>query len=167
MTEENTKTLVSAGPHLARIDKEGLTESPGEKKSLQVGLGFTFIDDNDPDCGRMVTWYGTLASDAAYKYSVNQLRNAGWEGNDFENIGVVGNQCIVVIEHEEWEGEVRAKVKWVNSLGGNFTPLDGEQKKNAVMELNERLKMSGLAKVPQNKPAPQGVDEEDDDDIGF
>ena len=104
-------------------------------KSTQVVIGFELTDPADYDCGTFITYFGST-SDAALEHTVKALGVCGWQGDDMSELpglaeqGILAEVVSLVVDHEEFEGKWRAKVKWVNSPGGGKIkierPLDGD-----------------------------------------
>lgn len=78
--------------------------------------------------------------------SIESMRYCGctFPGDDLTNtIGLTANEVELVIEHETWEGNTRAKVKWINAIGG----VKNEQKMTpgAKASFKDRMRGSLLA----------------------
>lgn len=69
--------------------------------------------------GTRLPWIGYFSQAAAAR-TIQSLRYAGWKGTDFYAIkpGDLPNQVDVTVEHDEYEGKVRARIAWVNLPGG-------------------------------------------------
>lgn len=93
----------------------------------QVGIEFQLLDEP----GGNITYYGTFTEKAA-QHTIKALRVSGWRGEDLSDLSSIGADTALevhlVIENEEYQGTVRAKVKWVNASGGLAfkTPLTGD-----------------------------------------
>jgi hypothetical protein len=107
----------------------------------QVAASFELLDETH--AGKSVPWYGYF-TDKTQKRTLEALRIAGWSNDDLDNIEGFGDTEVdIVVEHNEWEGKVRARVAWVNRPGSGGlalkTPMnDGQRKAFAA-------KMKGLA----------------------
>lgn len=67
--------------------------------------------------GERITWFGSF-SDKAWERTVESLRYCGWTSNDLSDLsGVTSNEVEIVVEHEEWEGKMHARVRFVNGAG--------------------------------------------------
>jgi hypothetical protein len=155
----------------------------------QIGVLFDFLDVTEDD-GKpfSMSWYGAF-TDKALPHTVKGLRACGWEGSDPSELderkgGLDANEVQLVVEHEEYEGEMRAKIRWVNKLGGlgMNTPLEGGDLKSfgarmkakilALDPSNAAKHAKGNGKSPAAKPAPKAPPRDDapppgDDDIPF
>lgn len=124
----------------------------GKNKTPCLEVDLRIIDEG-PINGSAITFQGWL-TDGAWKKTVEALRVLGWIGNDISEVpdladaGALANECEIVIEHEEYNGKVRAKIAWLNAPGGRGTKITG----SALTSFAERLK-SSIASVPM----PEGV----------
>ncbi len=123
--------LIPPGRYAARaVDAElGLTKASTE----QIGIGFEILQEGEYQ-GWHITGFFSF-SDAAVDYTMEKMRNAGWQGDDvaaLESLSPSQTDCSIVIKHEEYEGKVSAKVAFVNN-GGKVkmaAPLEGGQRQS-------------------------------------
>ena len=166
--------LIEAGRHRARcVEFEWPEPKPG--KAQGIALGF-LMSDGDVDQGRMITsWH--YFTDASLQYTVQALRACGWKGEDPSEITVadLGSEVELGVVHEEWEGKVRAKVKFVNPLGGGMVKaekrLEGNDLKKFGASMKAKIRAIGGGS-PRPKPAAGGQPaaqpaQGSDDDIPF
>lgn len=74
-----------------------------------------------PDEGRTITAYLYFTQEGNTARSIESLQHCGCtfpDGDIFSDAGFGSKKVRLVIEHEEYEEKVRAKVKWINSSGG-------------------------------------------------
>jgi hypothetical protein len=108
------------------------------------------------ESGQHISWYGYF-TDATSERTIEALRFCGWRGQDLSDLSDIGNdpsvEVSLVIEQEEWEGKVRAKVQWVNRAGGlaMANPLDQGQ----AQAFAQRMKGAVLAYDQAVGPAPK------------
>lgn len=83
----------------------------------QIAIDFALLEG--PDIGAHITWYGYFTDDT-FERTIESLRLMGWGGTDLSDLeGIDSNEVRLVIAHEpDLQGELRARVKWVNGLGG-------------------------------------------------
>ena len=83
----------------------------------QIALLFKLLEG--PDENRMIPWYGFFTEKTTER-TLETLELCGWEGDDLSDLtGIDRNEVYLVIEHEQdQQGEVRARVRWVNGAGG-------------------------------------------------
>lgn len=143
-------------------------EGPNEKKQVVV----TFKLTSGEAAGQTISWFGFF-TEKTWERTVKALRSCGFRGDDLSELTtqVLSNEVNLVIEHEEWEGKVRAKVAWVNGTGGVAlkNPMKQDDLKRFAAMMKGRVK--GVAEAPAavSTPAPQervpGSD--DGDDLNF
>jgi len=58
----------------------------------------------------------------ASEYSVKKVRAMGFQGDDLSQLGdgkaLAGNLCSITVYHDTYNGETRAKVSYIDPLGG-------------------------------------------------
>jgi hypothetical protein len=142
--------------------------------------------------GRRITWRGWLTA-GAFDYTIKALSKAfGWDG-DMEAIRdnpefFSLSDCQIVTESETYNGELRVKVKWLNSAHGGGKKIDAGKLDSILSTLGRKAKavakaalseegapVSPMPKVRQqphheakgNGYQPQPVNLEDEDDLPF
>lgn len=134
------------GQYRARAVDCGLGEA--STGSEQVAVAFEIVEEGDGLGSRIITWYGYF-TEKALEQTVRGLRAAGWKGTDiselasFETAGLT-NEVVLVIEQEsDQQGVMRARVRWVNTVGS----IAIKQRLDAVKtaDLAKRLKGAILA----------------------
>jgi len=92
-----------------------------------------------------MTWYGSF-SEKALKFTLKALRTLGWEGDDLSQLeGIDRNEVYIKVEHEEdQEGNLRARVQWINSSAGGLQ-LKTRMDEGAAKAFAERMKGHVLA----------------------
>lgn len=126
--------------------------------SEQVAVAFEIIEEGD-GLGSRITWYGYF-TEKALEQTVRGLRAAGWKGTDvgelasFETAGLTNEVVLVVEQEPDQQGVMRARVRWVNSIGS----IAIKQRLDAVKtaDLAKRLKgailaIDNSAKLPKAK----------------
>jgi len=100
-----------SGTFEAEVIEHAITES--SKGTPQVAVKFETSE------GEITGWFAL--TDKAAEYTVEKLRAMGFQGDDLSQINdgqcMVGNQCNLVIEHDEYKDKVNARIKFVNPLG--------------------------------------------------
>ena len=88
-----------------------------DKGTDYIGIDFQILDEGE-FFGHHITYYGYF-SEKAFKWTLKAMRAAGFEGLDMNDLSsIIDSECNIEVEHDEWEGKVSAKVKWVNASGG-------------------------------------------------
>jgi hypothetical protein len=127
-----------------------------------------------------ITWFGYF-TEKTFDRTIESLRICGWEGNDLSDLqGLDKNEVELVIEDEEYKGNLIAKVKWVNRPGGLAlkAPLTGDKAKSFAAAMRDRIKaldaaggFKAKAPRPSGPPPPVGSNGGPppltDDDIPF
>ncbi len=75
------------------------------------------------DCGTLYYYggCGEKSSEAQFKQTTKALRACGWRGDDLSDLSsAVGGEASLVLEEEEYKGEMHWKIRFVNAL--NATP---------------------------------------------
>lgn len=87
------------------------------KGNDQMGVDFVLLEGEN--AGSHITWYGYFTEET-FERTIESLRHMGWGGTDLAELpsNVPQEEVQLVIGHEEYNGEVYARVKWVNALGG-------------------------------------------------
>ena len=107
--------------------------------------------------------------------SIEALRTCGctFPGNDVTNTeGIDTNEVEIVVEHETYEGKLRDKVKWINSLRKSPVKDSERMDPHAKKSFAERMKASLIAKKVEDgldvtaKPTP-GPSLKNDKDLPF
>ena len=106
--------MIEPGRHKARARSWALGKA--STGTVQAAVAFSLAD------GQEITWYGPL-SEKALEHTIKGLRACGWEGVDLSELAVPScgldrNEVELVVQHEQYEGELQARVRWVNPVGG-------------------------------------------------
>jgi hypothetical protein len=124
-------------------------------------LAAAFIISEGEHAGKSVPWYGYF-TDKTKKRTLESLRIAGWSNDDIGDIEGFGDTEVdIVVEHNEWDGKVTARVAWVNRAGSGGVALrnpmsDAERKAFAAKLKGDAVMSRKTAGVPaQQKPAPK------------
>lgn len=144
----------------AKAVEYGLGTTAGGKEQLAVR--FEVQDPETP--GQSFTWYAYF-TDAALERTIESLRHCGWTGDDLSDLsGIERNEVSIVVEDEEYEGKVRAKVRWVNALGGLAlkSRMEGGQAKAFAASLKDRIRGLGVGKPAAAKPSSPAASGGDD-----
>src|SRR3954466_6748613 len=107
--------MIPAGTYRARAVEGALGFT--SKGTEQIAVQFTVVEGEQK--GHYITWYGYF-SEKTLERTLESLEYCGWEGDDVSDlIGLDKNEVTIVVEHEQdEEGQVRARVRWINSGGG-------------------------------------------------
>lgn len=125
------------------------------------------------DGGEEIDWYGyASASDKAQEMLVKNLRTMGYQGNDPEELkgldqeqvgAFLPAQVSLKIEHEEYQGRVRPRVRYVNPASRPLpvgSSIFGDMK---AAFLAHPAAPAGPPAKAAPKPRPEPAHAEDDD----
>jgi len=149
-------SVLGAGRHKVNVVGHQLGRSGGEKQTPYVAVLF----ESEQTIGDRITWYGYL-SDAAFERTVSTLRLLGWEPElhdgrleSLHNTDLLhGREADIVVELEDYNGQARPKVKWVNALGGGG--LGEGMAADEVLQFSNTMRQKILsAKGPQPSARP-------------
>lgn len=81
-------------------------------------------------------------SDKAFENSIKNLREAFSFDGDFSNLDqFLDQECQIVVEHEEYNDELRARVRYVNHKDGRgVAKLDEAKAKSLAETLNSKAR---------------------------
>jgi hypothetical protein len=107
--------MIAAGYYDAQITAHGLiADDDNQANPVQYAIEFEIADEG-PHQGDSITWFGYF-SDAAFPYTIEKLRRAGFVGTDLRNLARADDKPVRIgIKHETYQGQIRAKV---TSIGG-------------------------------------------------
>jgi hypothetical protein len=126
--------MLEIGEYRARSKSAALGTTKSGKE--QVAVTFDLLDLP----GQSITWYGFF-SEAAFEIAMRGLRAAGFQGDDLSNLSSLqpGPECFLVVDHETYDGKVRAKVKFINSGEGGI-PLKAQLEPDAARAFAAKMK---------------------------
>lgn len=104
-----SRQLIAPGKYKAKPIKWGTGESG-------TGTPYIAVQFELPS-GETITWWGYV-TERSIDRVIESLRYCGWWGHELAKMGEEGmgtKEPIIVVEHEEYNGEVRDRVRWVNS----------------------------------------------------
>jgi hypothetical protein len=149
--------MISKGRHNARPLSVQFGYSGTDDKPQAV-VQFEIVGENDPFAGWTISAFCYL-HDKSWERSIEGFRHMGWTGDDLDELpnlcdqGQLG-EVEIVVDHEEWEGEWSAKVKWINKVGGGVKlkkPMDGTQLKSFAAQMRGKIRT-----VPVTGGKPRG-----------
>lgn len=126
----------------------GVSSTGKEQASVQ----FELLEG--PDEGRTITAFLYFTQESNTERSIESLQHCGctFPENDIYSEEGFGSQDVrLVIEHEEWEGKTRAKVKWINSS----KPFVQEMDEGMAASFKERMRAN--LQLAKNKGAGASV----------
>lgn len=107
--------IIDAGDYRAKAVGAQLGETSNHNE--QIAIRFALLDFP----GQHITYYGTF-TEAAFEYTMGAIRVAGFKGEDISDLSSLADgvapEVILVVIHEEYNGKISSKVRFINSTGG-------------------------------------------------
>lgn len=144
--------LIPEGVYLAKAGEFEFGRS--SKGNEQIGVAFTITQGEHAGC--RLTWFGFFNSADNEDRTIRSLRAAGWAGDDITSLDGLGSvEASIVVEVDDYNGDRRNKVAWVNAPGVAMKEKLNDAEKKA---LAARLKGKVLASKPKgaSSAAPYG-----------
>jgi hypothetical protein len=118
--------MIPLGKHVATVTTAALSESSKGTPCIQIEF---------ESSGESITSWLYL-SDAAFDNSVKTLRDAFGFDDNFEALEaqLIGRKCQIVVQEEANDkGEMKPRVKWINSLRSTPRPLSNAEELKAKL----------------------------------
>lgn len=150
--------LIPPGTYAARAVYHDLGESKNGR--FQVAVTFEIVAGDY--IGRRLTYFATFAPGRATEFAIKALRAAGWTCDDPTVLTGLGDaECDIVVEHDEYNGRIRDRIRFVNRPGerGAFTfkaPLSEEKRRAIAAQLRGTVIAVSRESGQPPQPAPQG-----------
>jgi hypothetical protein len=152
--------MIPVGTFKARATEAalGTTSKGGE----QVAVNFQILEGEAQ--GQFVTWWGYFTEKTTER-TLESLEHCGWQGDDLNDLaGIDRNEVYLVIEHEQdQQGELRARVRWVNAAGGiamqnRMAPADAasfaQRMRGTVLARRQAKGQAPAAQQPRTNAQP-------------
>jgi hypothetical protein len=96
------------------------------------------ITQEGPRKGEQHAWYGFFTDNTTSR-TLDSLENAGWDGDSLEKPQGLGRvECDIVLGEEEYNGETKIRVQWVNKPGGSG--VKNVMSPDEAKSFNERMR---------------------------
>lgn len=142
--------MIEQGTYKARGVSGALGMTGTGKEQVAIELE---ILEGEPK-GQRVTWHGYF-TDATFDRTIESLRLLGWQGTDLSDLSGVGlNEVSIVIEHEQYDGKTRARVQWINAVGGIALKERLDPGQAAAFAARMKGKILALGQAAANTPTP-------------
>ncbi len=182
--------MLGPGTHQVRVTNVGFSDPAGGIPQLSIRF--------EDEMGEGISWYHALGfikgggfSAKSFKFAQDSIRNLGVEidyDTDFAALGqpdaspLMNRQCEIVVVEEEYEGQVRTKVKWINDPGRapGMERMEPEAAKSFNDRMRQALRGAGVARgsaakkpaapparAPAQQPKNPPQSDVDFDDIPF
>jgi hypothetical protein len=144
MTDLITRGRHAAVPRSIAFGYAGADDKP------QAAVLFEIVGD-DPWVGWTITAFLFL-HEKSWERSIESFRHMGWAGDDLSELpamceaGQLG-EVDIVVDHEQYDGQWQAKVKWVNKRGGAGVqlkkPMEGADLSDFALRMKGRIRTVG------------------------
>jgi hypothetical protein len=150
---------IPAGTYRARCKSAELCLTSSGKEQIQAM--FELID---PDFDKeTVPWWGFFTEKTAER-TMQSLRYCGWRGDDITDLdGVTANEVEIVVEHNDYNGKVNARVAWVNRIGSGGIQVKSPMAETARKAFARKMKALAVKTAKETAAeAPPVIDEKDE-----
>jgi hypothetical protein len=132
------------GEHKIRWGRAG-----NENRTRQILVYFEIVEGEH--AGTVLPWWGYFTKDSA-KRTVESLRFCGFKGEDLSdaNNQPLNQKVQLVVEHQERDDKVYARVAWVNQHGRSAIKLKDPMTNDDVMKFSAMMRES-VAKIDEFK----------------
>lgn len=139
--------MIQPGNYRARAT--GYQFGFAETGTEQVAVTFEIVEEGEHR-GQSITWFGFFTPSSSER-TVEALRTCGWQGDDLSDLaGIDRNEVALVIEHEEYNGKIVVRVRWINRVGTGRVDLKRKMTDAQRIVLAKRLKGLVLATKPHD-----------------
>lgn len=151
--------------YAARASGAPITFGRSANGNTQIAVEFDIVDERFP--GDSISWVGHFTDKTAER-TVESLQIAGWQGDDLSELdGVPASQVLteevsLTCEPEEYDGEWKLKVQWVNRPGGGRFKFKEQISGNELKAFGAQLRATvksvraagGATRAPRQQSAP-------------
>lgn len=138
LADKQNRYVTAPGKYTAKVKQPGngwLGTSKTGSDFIRIPL---LIEDEGDQHGREIVWQGWLSEKAAERTAktLDEAFGREWDIKSLD-AGIspfVGQKCRITVEAEEYNGESRLKIKWLNPHSAP-EPLE----KDRLTTLNERI----------------------------
>jgi hypothetical protein len=151
-------------PHFAPGDYRA-TALVHELRTSKAGNPYSNVTFRLLDAPGQIDWRGNYTSEKLRDRALESLRYCGWKGDDLSNVAFPeGNEVILVIEDDTYEGKIHSQVAWVNSskasvknaLGTADAKVFAARMKGAILALDAKKNLGAPAETKTPAVAPNG-----------
>lgn len=155
--------LITQGAHRAVL--RSVSWGWTAKNKEEAACGFEITDGDGPDTGRFITDFSYPdAGSMNLDIFVENMRRCGWPGDDLAELpalardGKLATEVELIVEHEQYDGKWRAKVKFVNRVGGGpivqKNPMNDRDLASFAARMKAKVRASTGVKRAGSPPAP-------------
>lgn len=150
-------SLIPEGKYNANI--RGASFGKSSNGNWQVAIQCQVFDDDADAPGELIAYVGTF-TDAATPITFEAIRGTGYDGDDLEEFKKLADDgqlgpASIVIQHEQYEGQTRARIRFINRPGGGSFKFKEEMSAAEVRGFAAQMKSAFRG---HTRPAPQKRD---------
>lgn len=150
-------SLIPEGKYSAGIVGASFGKSKNNNWQIAIQCQIDAADADAP--GELIAYVGTF-TDAATPITFEAIRGCGYDGDDLEEFKMLADKgqlgpVVIVIEHETYEGDTRARIKFINRPGGGAFKFKEEMSAQDVRGFAASMK---AAMRSHTRPAPKKQD---------
>jgi hypothetical protein len=157
------------GTHRARAIAAVLTETANSGREL-VFVKFGLVE-NMNDTIAWQSYFGDnkdRGGKTLTERTIDALRVCGWKGDDLMDLSsVTANEVEIVVQEEEYQGETRLKVRYVQEVGTAAKFMPEPMAPTNAARLAARIKPRIRGEKPSYSPDPIDRHAGDGDESGF
>lgn len=161
MEKQDRQYVNAEGKFLATVKRPGNGWLGMEAKSGSefVRVPVVIADEGDQK-GKEIVWKGYLTEKATERTlkTLDDIFGTGWTMQQLEDQSVqnwVGTEVRVTVQGEEYNGETRFKIKWLNPIKAPAVAMEADRIKALDAKLAE---IRGGAPTPAAKPSTETDD---------
>lgn len=149
--------------YAARATSTPIAFGMSNNNNTEIAVEFEILED--AFAGETITWVGHFTDKTAER-TIESLQIAGWQGDDLSDLaGQPGSQMLpaevsLTVEGEEYDGQWRPKVQWVNRPGGGKfkfkNEISGADLKAFSAQMRNTVKAVRAAGGAPRKPSGSG-----------
>ena len=112
--------ITNAGKYLARAMGPDYVDMGLSKNGTeQISVQFVLLDaETQEPTDSTITWIGNFANATSMEITAKALKACGWRGDMNDMTGIDSKVVELDVQWDEYNGQRRLKVKWVNVPGG-------------------------------------------------
>lgn len=156
---------MTKGYYAARASSAPITFGRSGNGNTQIAVEFEICEEGY--AGEVITWIGHFTDGTAAR-TVESLQIAGWQGDDISELDgqpgatAMPDEVSLTCEGEEYNGEYKLKVQWVNRPGGGRFKFKEQITGNDLKAFGAQLRATvksvrasgGAPKQPRQQSAP-------------
>lgn len=142
--------ITEAGKYLARAIAESVDLGLSKNGTEQISIQFVLLDPADQTpTDATITWIGNFANAKGMDITAKALKACGWGGDMNDLSGIDGKVVELDVQWDEYNGDRRLRVKWVNVPGAGGivfkNKIEGGAKASLAAKMNAFMASRGEA----------------------